>query len=126
MTDKNMCASSCSLRSSKVVAIFGLIAVAFIVLLALSNWHLTIVQLFGYGWSLPLGALVIVSLIIGFLAGVSDYLSLSRSGKEEQIKGEWQAQDTKLIASVTSDREKQLEAKISTLEAALDKALKKE
>jgi hypothetical protein len=70
--------------------------------------------------------LVIISLVVGFFAGVSDYLSLNKNGKQDQIKSDWQAQDAKLVASITSDREKQLESKISTLETALEKALRKE
>ncbi len=126
MTDKNICASPCVLRSSKFVAFIGLIAFAFLVLLALSNWQPTMLQLFGSAFTLPLGAVVILSLVIGFLAGVSDYLSMRRGAKQEQIKSDWQVQDAKLAASITSDREKQLEAKISTLETALEKALRKE
>ncbi len=125
MTDKNICAKPCPMQN-KLVAFIGLFALAFLVLLALSNWQPFIWQLFGYVFALPAGLLIIVSLIVGFFAGVSDYLSLNRSGKHEQIKSDWQVQDAKLAASITSDREKQLEAKISTLETALEKALKKE
>jgi uncharacterized protein YlxW (UPF0749 family) len=38
---------------------------------------------------------------------------------------DWQKQDAKLASEINSDREKQLEAKIATLEAALKSALKK-
>ena len=126
MTDKNMCAVSCALRSSKFVALLSLVAVAGLVLLALSNWQPALVQLLSLHMSLPIGALIMAALIVGFFAGVSDYLSVGgRTAKEEQIKENWQVQDAKLAASITSDREKQLEAKISTLEIALEKALKK-
>jgi uncharacterized integral membrane protein len=125
MTDKNICASPCLLQNSKFIAFAGLAALAFFVLLALSNWQPFAWQLFGYTYPLPVGLLIIISLAIGFFAGISDYLSIIRGNKQEQIKSDWQAQDAKLVASITSDREKQLEAKISTLEIALDKALKK-
>jgi uncharacterized integral membrane protein len=123
---KNNCATSCSWRSSKFIAFICLAALAFLVLLALNNWQPLTWQLFGYVLTLPAGLMVIVSLAIGFFAGVSDYLSLNRNAKQEQIKSDWQVQDAKLAASITSDREKQLEAKILTLETALEKALKKE
>ncbi len=126
MTDKNMCGTSCSLGSSKLIALLSLVAVAVLVFLALSNWQPTNMQLFSATRSAPLGALILISLIIGFFAGISDYLSLGKAAKQDQIKDQWQVQDAKLAASITSDREKQLEAKISTLEIALDKALKKE
>lgn len=125
MTDKNICASACGLQNSKLIAFVGLAALAFLVLLALSNWQPFTWQLFGNIYPLPVGLLIIVSLVVGFFAGISDYLSIIRSNKQEQIKSDWQAQDAKLVASITSDREKQLEAKISTLETALEKALKK-
>jgi hypothetical protein len=69
--------------------------------------------------------MLIISLIAGSFAGISDYLTLKRGAKQSQIQQRWQAQDVKLAANLTSDREKQLEAKISTLETALEKALKK-
>lgn len=126
MTDKNICSSPCVLQNNKVIALIALIALAFLVLLALSNWLPFNWQLFGYTYSAPIGLIVIVSLVIGFFAGITDYLSLNRTGKHDQIKSDWQAQDAKLAASITSDREKQLEAKISSLEIALEKALKKQ
>lgn len=126
MTDKNICAGIGCLQNSKIITFVGLVALAFLVLIALSNWQPFSWQLFGYVYALPAGLLIIVSLVVGFFAGISDYLSLNPSKKQEQIKSDWQVQDAKLAASITSDREKQLEAKISTLEIALDKALKKQ
>ncbi len=126
MTDKITSAKPGIFQESKLIAFIGLVALGFLVLLALSNWQPFTWQLFGYVYPLPVGLLVIVSLVVGFFAGVSDYLSLNRTGKQEQIKSDWQVQDAKLAASITSDREKQLEAKISTLESALEKALSKQ
>lgn len=74
---------------------------------------------------LPLGAIILVSLAAGAAAGAT---AASRAGgkvKSERIELEWQTQDAKLAAAVQSDREKQLEAKIATLETALKQALKK-
>lgn len=50
---------------------------------------------------------------------------ISTGGKSEQIQTQWQNQDAKLVAEIKSDREKQLEAKIATLETALKSALQK-
>ena len=45
--------------------------------------------------------------------------------QNEKRLEKWQNQDAKLLVEVQSDKEKQLEAKIATLEAALKRALKK-
>lgn len=103
-----------------------LLAMAVMVLIALSNWQHVHVHLFNYTFSVPFGLMVIISLIAGSFAGIADYLSLNRRSRQNQIQEQWQAQDVKLVASMTSDREKQLEAKIATLETALEKALKKQ
>jgi hypothetical protein len=49
----------------------------------------------------------------------------SKELKSEAKLLQWQAQDAKLAVEIQSDKEKQLEAKIATLEAALNSALKK-
>ena len=75
--------------------------------------------------SLPAGACLALSWLGGGgLALAYRQLTLPKI-KSEGVKSEWQVQDAKLAAEIKSDREKQLEAKIATLEAALSKALKK-
>jgi len=126
MTDKNP-GTKPSLTLGQLVNWLSLAAMVVLVFIALSNWETLIhLRLFNYGFSISLGLMLIVSLVAGSFAGISDYLTLNRGAKQNQIQQRWQAQDVKLAASLTSDREKQLEAKISTLEAALDKALKKQ
>jgi len=82
--------------------------------LSLINWQVEI----------ELMILILVSLVSGAMLGTS--IAQLKIGKvsQEKKKLEWDAQDAKLAASVKSDREKQLEAKINTLEAALKTALK--
>ena len=71
------------------------------------------------------GLIMLICLVIGSAFGSS--LALFKAGKvvsTQKKLEEWDVQDAKLAASVKSDREKQLEAKIVTLEAALKAALK--
>jgi len=88
------------------------------------NWHATTLSV-GVETGLPLVIGFICTWIIGVVSGCALMLANDKSELNQQKKLEWQAQDAKLMASVTSDREKQLEAKISTLEVALKTALKK-
>ncbi len=70
-----------------------------------------------------------VTIFAGTICGGLFVFSLSlmnlKKVESQKRKLEWDAQDAKLVAEIKSDREKQLEAKISTLEAALKSALKK-
>jgi hypothetical protein len=126
MTDKNAITKP-PLTLGQLVTWLSLAAMVVMVFIALSNWDTFIhLHVFGYRFSVSLGLMLIISLVSGSFAGISDYLTLNRSGRQDQIQQRWQAQDAKLAASVTSDREQQLEAKIKTLETALEKALKKD
>lgn len=58
-------------------------------------------------------------------AGALFASSVSDKKAQDATLANWQTQDAKLAGQVQSDREKQLEAKIKTLEVALDKALQK-
>lgn len=61
--------------------------------------------------------------VICFLSGLP-MLGSSQSTNIAKLK-EWQTQDAKLLKEIQSDKERLLEAKIATLEAALKQALKK-
>jgi hypothetical protein len=75
--------------------------------------------------NLPAGACLLLSWLGGLgLAVAWRQLTLPKI-KSETAKIDWQVQDVKLMAQIKSDRENQLEAKIATLESALNKALKK-
>src|SRR4051812_46663028 len=103
--------------------IFGLV---FVLVAALSAVNPTNVafNLFSLAITLPVGALLIAGFVIGSLTCFS---SLSIIAKHKQLAStkaltKWDAEDQKLQLQVQTDREKQLEAKIATLETALQKA----
>ena len=63
---------------------------------------------------------------LGLAAGLAFLVERGRqAARQDKQLEKWEAQDVKLLTEVKSDKEKQLEAKIATLEAALQKALKK-
>jgi hypothetical protein len=69
----------------------------------------------------------IIGFAIGFVIG-GGWLRMLVANKERassKALTKWEAEDQKLLTQVQTDREKQLEAKIATLETALQKALKK-
>lgn len=61
--------------------------------------------------------------VVCFLSGLP-LLSSSQTANIAKLK-EWQGQDAKLLKEIQTDKEKLLEAKIATLEAALKQALRK-
>lgn len=74
---------------------------------------------------LSVGSVLLEGVGIGLLCGLLVIFAQRAKQKGQENKlAQWEAQDVKLAAEVKSDREKQLEAKISTLEAALKTALK--
>src|SRR5215475_12403711 len=72
-----------------------------------------------------LNELIFASIVLGAAAASLIKNMTRKSGAEEKRLNAWQAQDAKLISEIKSDREKQLEAKIATLETALKASLKK-
>jgi hypothetical protein len=103
-----------------------MIFLALSLIISAQNWQAVPLSLVGSAVNIPLGALPLVGIAAGAMLVSGAWLS--RKAKVETSKAiqtEWQAQDAKLVASVKSDREKQLEAKIATLESALKQALKK-
>lgn len=73
------------------------------------------------------GFLVVISYVLGAVIGscsVVPFISGKQTENVAKLK-EWQSQDAKLALEVQSDKEKQLEQKIVTLEAALKQALNK-
>lgn len=95
------------------------------VYIAATNLQPVPVAFFGQQSMLPEGALTVAAYVGGLVSGLAVLKLKSKEMKGEKIKAEWQAQDAKLANEIASDKEKQLEAKIATLEAALSKALKK-
>lgn len=84
-------------------------------------------QFMTFSVQLPSSVLYILQFVLGAVAAERAIFFLNRKKqvKSGKIQVEWQKQDEKLIKEITSDKEKQLEAKIATLEAALKQALKK-
>jgi hypothetical protein len=109
--------------SSRLVLIVG---AALVVYLVWSNQSITTLNIFSMQINLSGGMLVLIGYLIGQTALISYSLTIkTNQQKTNEHLEEWKKQDTKLAASVQSDREKQLEAKIETLESALKQALKR-
>ena len=105
--------------------IIGILTTLVSVLIATSPTQLTVTA-FSTVISLPAAATVATSWIAGALCLLAfRQLSTSKQVKSDKLLQVWDKQDTKLAAEIQSDREKQLEAKVETLQAALDKLLKK-
>jgi hypothetical protein len=116
------------LRYLPVIA-FLLLAVAAAVV-AVSNPQAVELSAFGKVSVQSLSMVMFAQLAAGALAGLSAGLAIfapkaTSLEKSREKLSAWEAQDAKLAVSVQSDKEKQLEAKIATLEAALKQALKK-
>jgi uncharacterized integral membrane protein len=107
--------------------VIGAVITVAVIALAAVNFSTTIaLNLFGAALSVPTGATVLIGYVAGLLCLAPLIASkLSSSAASEKALTKWDAEDQKLLQQVQTDREKQLEAKIATLEAALNKALKK-
>jgi uncharacterized integral membrane protein len=113
-----------SRKKAGALTVFALTLI-FTIVLSWLNWHASTFNACGLETGLPLAIGFIFSWLTGVVAGWALMLANDKTELNQQKKVEWQAQDVKLMASVASDREKQLEAKITTLEVALKTALKK-
>ena len=103
-------------------------AIAFLLfgIIALQNSASANFTLFGATSSAPLACFLSGTFILGLIPGLSFMLFRQKKkaiSKEKEI--EWEKQDQKLAKEKESDRVKQLEAKIETLEIALKSALAK-
>lgn len=107
-----------------MLAISGFMAL-FVLFFCFANFQPVSFTAFGSQQQVPLGMLIFAGLSIGALTGLSVSQMHASQVRKEARRLEWEAQDVKLAASLKSDREKQLEAKIATLETALKQALKK-
>ena len=105
---------------------FSTFTILIIIGIGVRNWQDVHVLLSAHAATIPLGALVLTCTVLGS-AAAGMILAVARSSPATEAKklSMWRTQDAKLIAQVKSDREKQLEAKIATLETALKSALKK-
>ena len=92
------------------------------------NGHLVNLVLAGSGATTkaPLGVIGFLYFFAGALSALSLWsIRLDKARASDIAHKEWDRQDEKLAKEIRSDREKQLEAKIETLEIALKSALKK-
>jgi uncharacterized integral membrane protein len=106
-------------------AFFFIAELIVLFLLLLQNQESISLSLVAVSLRIPLGLAVCLGALLGGGLPVCGYIYLDKRKVNEAKVTAWQSQDAKLMASVASDREKQLEAKISTLEVALKTALKK-
>jgi uncharacterized integral membrane protein len=104
-----------------IAALAAIITIIF----ALMNTAAVSVVMPGTHIDLPLAVVAVKFYALGIISAVCGWKIRSKTLKVEAKQLEWQAQDAKLQAEIRSDREKQLEAKIATLEVALNAALKK-
>jgi uncharacterized integral membrane protein len=100
------------------------LVIAALVFVIIQNPANVTIGLFGQQISLSLG----IAIAIGFAFGNLEmflclFPFLNRAKANNNIQSEWGKQDVKLASQIKSDREKQLESKIETLEAALKSAL---
>lgn len=107
--------------------IANLLGIALAVILYFANDTPLMVSVIALKFSATGGAALLVGYGIGVLmsyAACFPLISLGKQANSQKLQ-QWQDQDVKLAASIKSDREKQLEAKITTLESALKQALGK-
>lgn len=102
------------------------LASAAIAALGFTNTSSVALSVFGASLSLPVGLLLGFAYLLGvfFTLPLLTIRAASEAASQQRL-AEWQQQDNKLALQVQTDREKQLEAKIATLETALQKALKR-
>lgn len=113
--------------SSKTLplVLLGLVSLA-VLALAFTNMAAVPLSIFGAAVSLPEGLLVAGGYILGVVLTIPLlFVRVAANVESTKRLAEWDHQDNKLAKQVQTDREKQLEAKIATLESALQKALKK-
>jgi uncharacterized protein YgfB (UPF0149 family) len=109
-----------------IVLIAGALLSVLCLYVGLSNSNQTVsLHLFNNGITISAAAALLGGWVSGLISGTALRQLKSSKAQNDEKRKEWQVQDVKLMAEIKSDREKQLEAKIATLETALNKALKK-
>lgn len=108
-----------------LLVLLGAILCLSLIILSIEDNLSVPIRFFGNTLQIDLTVLTVSSLLSGGMFGFCLRLAWSVQKITSANQTKWQVQDAKLIAEVKSDREKQLEAKIQTLEAALKQSLKK-
>lgn len=112
-------------RRISAFLVFGA-ALAVAIFLAFTNTALVQLSAFGAALSATAGACVIAGWVLGTIGSAALAAAWRQERKaQDATLTNWQTQDAKLAAQIQSDREKQLEAKVQTLETALSKALQR-
>ena len=94
--------------------------------LSFVNGALVSLSLFAASIQVPEGFLLGGGYVLGMVLSLPVVMARLASDKASHKQvAQWQNQDNKLAQQIQSDKEKQLEAKVATLEAALQRALKK-
>lgn len=114
--------------SHKAVSIaINLLCLAVAVALLVGNNNVTALNIASVSFQAHTGTVLIALYLIGATIGILSVLPFIAGTRKTDVAKlkDWQKQDAKLLKEVQSDKEKQLEAKIATLEVALKQALKK-
>lgn len=105
-----------------------LIALSMVIVgtLTIMNSSAVTANIFGAPVAITLGTGMLISYLVACLAfGGAGFLLRQQTVVQDKTLAQWETQDQKLAVTVQTDREKQLEAKIQTLETALKQALKR-
>lgn len=102
-----------------------------VIIVSAQNMNAVALTMMGVQVNLALGvvsfaAFIAGGLAVGAIAGSLLSVKKAKDAVSDKNQLEWQRQDAKLELEKQSDKEKQLEAKIVTLEAALKAALDKQ
>ena len=109
-----------------ILAIAGGLLTALYLFAGGSNFNFPVTfDMVGSHISVPLGVALTGAWAAGFTIAAAWREAVPKVKTSDKVLNNWQAQDVKLVAEIQSDKEKQLTAKIDTLEAALKQALKK-
>lgn len=104
--------------------IFCVLSIVTVLVVAFTNTTPAQISLLGANMQLAPGFLALGTFALGAVSVLS--FAMVRAGKQmasNQIEKNWEKQDAKLSNEIQSDKVKQLEAKIDTLEIALKSAL---
>ncbi len=109
----------------KVFFILAIVLAALALTLVCCNTESVPVAFGSWKTTEPASLLVIEAYALGAFTAACAFLMRRKETKVEQKKLEWKTEDAKLQTEIQSDKVHQLEMQVKTLEAALDKALKR-
>ena len=98
--------------------ILSALLMAISLILSLMNTQMIPFNLFSHHANISCSYVMISMWILGFVSLFVYKIKSKIVYNNSKVAMDWQVQDAKLAAQITSDKEKQLQAKIDTLEAA--------